>query len=384
MNPSLQAFLLAALFSVVPVAHGQACQPSTWVRLEGGVLRAEPSEVIADMARRDVVLLGESHEDADHHRWQLHTLAALHARRARMVIGFEAFPRSAQPVLDRWVRGELTLAQLAEQTNWREAWTFDVELYRPLFEFARINRVPMVALNVDRRLTRAVSQKGWDAVPEAQREGVSRPAPAPREYEDALFESFQSHGRTAEARRDAPAFRNFVAAQQTWDRAFAEALARHAGRGGDGTLAVGIIGSGHLRHGHGVALQLRDLGVPRVGTLIPLRAPSECEELKAGLAEAAFLVPTQPAAEPPRPRLGVRLEQQGARVRLAEVSAGSLAERAGLRPGDLIVAVAGKPLDTVETFIDAVRRQPEGTWLPLQVRRDEALQDIVVRFPPAR
>lgn len=362
-----RAVLFPLLLLVLQAVQAQTCAPATWVRLEGGVSAVGPAELIADMARRDVVLLGESHDDADHHRWQLHTLAALHARRPGMVIGFEAFPRSAQPVLERWVRGELTLAQLVEQTNWREAWKFDVELYRPLFEFARIHRVPMVALNISR----------------AERDTVSEPAAAPKAYEDSLFEAFQAHARKGES-RDGQPFQDFVRAQQTWDRAFAEALARHAGREGAGVLAVGIIGRGHLVHGHGVALQLRDLGVPRVGTLLPLRAPEECRELIAGLADAAFLIPAQPAAEPPRPRLGVRLEQQGGRVRLMDVGAGSLAERSGLRQGDVIVAVAGKPLDNVETFIEAVHSQPEGTWLPLQVRRGEALQDIVVRFPATR
>jgi uncharacterized iron-regulated protein len=42
--------------------------------------------LIRRAAEADVVLLGEVHDDADHHRWQLHTLAALYGRRKRMVI----------------------------------------------------------------------------------------------------------------------------------------------------------------------------------------------------------------------------------------------------------------------------------------------------------
>jgi hypothetical protein len=52
---------------------------------------------------RDVLLLGEQHDDADHHQWQLQVLAGLHALRPEMIIGFEMFPRRVQPVLDRWV-----------------------------------------------------------------------------------------------------------------------------------------------------------------------------------------------------------------------------------------------------------------------------------------
>src|SRR5262249_20323766 len=60
------------------------------------------------VAKNGVVLLGESHTDADHHRVQLQTLAALHSGGAKLVIGFEAFPRRLQSVLDDWVDGKLT------------------------------------------------------------------------------------------------------------------------------------------------------------------------------------------------------------------------------------------------------------------------------------
>src|SRR5262245_36779321 len=51
-------------------------------------------------AKNSIVLLGESHTDADHHRWQLQTLAALHGYKGQLVIGFESFPRRLQSVLD--------------------------------------------------------------------------------------------------------------------------------------------------------------------------------------------------------------------------------------------------------------------------------------------
>ena len=104
------------------------------------------------MARRDVILLGEDHGNADHHRWQLQTLAALHVLKPRMVIGFEAFPRRLQPVLDRWVAGELSAQEFIAQSDWHKVWNFPPELYLPLFEFARVNRIPMLALNVERNV----------------------------------------------------------------------------------------------------------------------------------------------------------------------------------------------------------------------------------------
>lgn len=275
----------AALLLYSGISAANECTPAAWLRLDGERAAAVAhGALIAEVAGRDVVLLGERHEEADHHRWQLHTLAALHAQRPRMAIGFEVFPRRVQPVLDRWVAGELTAQQFLAEVQWEKVWNLSAELYLPLFEFARLHRIPMLALNVERSLTKEVSAQGWDAVPESEREGVSRPAPAPQAYVDELARVHKEH-------KAAGSLANFVAAQQTWDRAMAQALAARAGD----ALAVGIIGSGHLRHGHGVALQLRDLGVKRVATLLPVEA-ARCSELVPGLADAVFVLPGRAGA----------------------------------------------------------------------------------------
>ena len=103
-----------------------------------------------------------------------------------MAIGFEAFPRRVQPVLDRWVAGELDAAAFLTQAEWQKVWNLPPQLYLPLFEFARIHRIPMFAMNVDRELTRAIAAEGWDAVPGTRKEGVGRPAAPSVGYVEAL------------------------------------------------------------------------------------------------------------------------------------------------------------------------------------------------------
>jgi uncharacterized iron-regulated protein len=370
-----------------PAARSGCLAPAAWHTLAAGKPRATPaSELISDMAKRDVLLLGEQHDDPDHHHWQLQTLAALHAVRPSMVIGFESFPRRVQPVLDSWIAGELTARQFLERVEWEKVWSFPPELYLPLFQFARVNRIPMIAINVERSLTKAVSDKGWDALPESQKEGVTRAAPAPASYENLLFEVFTQHtqlpGRSApKPSRDDPAFRNFLESQLTWDRAMAEALASRAqGAGAQRPLVVGIMGGGHVRHGHGVPHQLRDLGVKNIGTLLPLDVSTACSELSGGLADAVFALPPRAREKAPPPRLGVRLEQGEQGVRIAAITAGSLADTSGLQAGDHILTVAGAPATTT-SVVAAVRAQPAGTWLPVQVRRAQDTLEIVIKFP---
>ena len=139
-----------------------------------------------------------------------------------MVIGFEMFPRRVQDVLDRWVAGELSESEFLQRSHWAEVWGFDAAYYLPLFHFARMHRVPMVALNVERELVRRIGREGLDAVPENEREGVGRPEPASAAYLRELHAVYARHGRGASGGVDDPAFQRFVAGQLMWDRAMAE------------------------------------------------------------------------------------------------------------------------------------------------------------------
>ena len=69
-----------------------------------------------------MVLLGETHDNAAHHRWQLHTIAGLHALRPDLALGFEMFPRRIQPVLERWTNGALSEAAFLAEVEWERVW----------------------------------------------------------------------------------------------------------------------------------------------------------------------------------------------------------------------------------------------------------------------
>lgn len=370
-------------------ATSSCLAPGAWHSLDRGEPRPTPGpELLAFASRRDIVLLGERHDERDHHAWQLQTLAALHALRPQMVIGFESFPRRVQGTLDRWVAGELTESEFLERSDWEKVWNLPSGLYLPMFHFARINRIPMVALNVDRELTQQITQRGWDGVPAERKEGVSRPAPASQAYRDVLFEIYKEHPRvkenSGEVSKTDPAFLHFIDSQTTWDRAMAEALAhRVAGASAAARpMVVGIVGAGHISNGYGVPHQLRDLGISSIATLIPVDAAGGCNKLASGFADAVFALPAMAQEAPRKPRLGISLQRTGKGIEVLEVVGGSLAESSGIGKGDLIVSVAGSAVTQTDSVIAAVRSQPAGTWLPMTVRREGKTLDLIVKFPP--
>ncbi len=370
-----------------PVAGQAACsQPGEWLipSATPTAAAAKPipvPELLDQLARKPVVLLGEIHDCADDHHWQLSMLIALHQRHPDMAIGFEMFPRRLQPALDRWVAGQLSEDELLRQTQWDEVWGFDPQLYLPLFRFARQNHLPMLAMNVDQALVRQVRTAGWDAVPEARREGVSRPADPTPSYREELQHIFNAHPNMKDGDQTAR-FAHFVEAQTLWDRAMAEAITRYR-QAHPQTLVVGILGAGHVQHGYGVPHQLQalGLGLGQLGTLITLPSDQACAEISPGLADAVFVIPPQPERGPPPPRLGVSLQPAADGVMIEKVLPGSLAERTGLKDGDVILQAAGNKVSGIEDVRGPVQRQPPGTWLPLLIRRGATRLEIVVRFP---
>jgi uncharacterized iron-regulated protein len=386
--------VVCAILAMSPWWSGSAaadeqCVPvAEWFVPESGAIVPHQS-LISELAERGVVLLGESHTEAEHHRWQLQVIAGLFAMNPDIVIGFEGFPRRVQPILNRWVSGEFDEQAFLAEVDWNNTWRVDPDLYMPIFHFARMNRIPMVALNIERSLAARVREQGWDQVPQEDREGVSDPAPATRPYLETLARAYGDHTEDDESDRNSdeeldledPAFKQFAEAQLLRDRAMAEAI-RDARQRSQKPLVVGIIGGGHLQYRFGVSHQLAALGIEDSVVLLPWEQGDRCNHVESGIADALFgvEVPATPAA--PKPRLGVRITGDSGGARVVDVFEGSIAERTGIRKDDVIEQAAGLSLSGIADLIAVVQRQAPGTWLPLRVRRGDQSLDLVAMFPP--
>ena len=370
---SLCAWAALAWLAPLPALADDCPAPGQWQ--VNGNETLTTADLATQLADTRVVLLGEQHDRLDHHRWQLHTLAALHAHRPSMVIGLEMLPREAQPALDAWVAGELDEAAFLEQSDWHQAWGFDPELYLPILHFARMQRIPLLALNVTPELRGRLANDGWAAVPEQERFGITPPAPVLPAYRASLEAVYAQH-----ANRDSdPAdVERFIAAQLAWDRAMATALAEAAT---GGTLVAGLMGGGHLANGDGVPYQLDDLGLENHRSLLPWAPGPDCQPPRAE-ADAFYVLGDESAFQlPDPPRLGVLIGEHEDGVLVQGIAPDSVAEKAGLAEGDVIVTAAGQPMAAPADLTTVIRRQAPGTLLPLDIRRDGELREVLARFP---
>lgn len=260
----LQVSALLAILAVhLPAAANALPKPpsGTWYTANWRPIAAESA--LSAAARADVVLLGEQHATPVHHQWQSDMIAALADGGRPLVIGLEQLPRSSQPALDAWLAGTLDEPAFLSESRWKEVWGHDFAAYRPVFELARERKIPMVALNVDRAFVRAVGREGFAAA-SASGAPLQRPATPDAAYVEKLHAVFMQHAKAATPEAKA----RFVEAQTVWDRAMAERLAT-ALKEHPGTLAIAIMGTGHVENGHGVAHQLQALGINSVVSGIP-------------------------------------------------------------------------------------------------------------------
>ncbi len=394
-----------------PLAHESpehnCAEVGQWIDPASGAIQAY-HEMIEAATASPIVMLGEVHPHIEHHRWQLATISALHGRRPDMVLGFESFPRAVQPALDRWIAGELSEDAFLEEANWAKNWGFDPELYLPMFHFARLHRVPMVALNVERDFVSRIRDEGLENIPEDERRGLTEPKAPADAYLDSLAETFGQHldlrSENAEAEegaeaaegevaadneaeepltiKDDPRFQRFVKVQTTWDRAMAQALAEASARDGS-PLVVGVLGNGHLERGFGVPYQLSDIGIETSTVFMPVAPAETCDVYAEDVADGLFVLPplSQIAEAPSGPKLGVMIETAENRVRVLQVVDDSIAEASDIRDGDLIVEAAGVTLEDTSDLIGIVQQQAPGTWLPLSIEREGETLEIVAKFP---
>lgn len=137
----------------------------------------------------------------------------------------------------------------------------------------------------------------------------------------------------------------------------------------------------------GAALVGRDLKLLGVGSLIVREATTDeaglpgnmfvpIDSLKPILAD---LVKTGQRAGPARPWLGVAADEVQGRLVVARVSPDGPGDRAGLRPGDIILAVGGDGVRTQAEFYRTVwGRGGAGTDIPLRVLQGIDVHEITV------
>jgi uncharacterized iron-regulated protein len=304
-----------------------------------------------------VIYLGERHDRYEHHLAQLEILRRLHKAYPEIAIGMELFPQGVQADLDAWVAGAIDETALLRRTDYFRG-ALDYRLYRPILQFARAQRIPLVGLNLPDEISRKVARDGIAALSVTERLWLpAQVEPAAERYRQRLRDAFDQH--PPHVRRD---FDNFLTAQVLKDEAMAARAADYLLRNPTRRLVV-LAGNGHLLFGDGIPKRLtRRLAAP---SIVVVNNPGN--EIAADMADILLFPDKQelPAAG----RLGIAMSDGPAGLRVDDSEADGAARAAGILPGDILLALNGQPLpDTVALKAGLLDAKP-GDKVKLKVRR---------------
>jgi uncharacterized iron-regulated protein len=194
----LPALLLSSACALVPVAGTPTARADHRIFDTAAGRQISLAELGASVGGADVVFFGELHDDAVAHRLQVELLDILAARRFPGVLGLEMFERDVQPVIDRYLSGELSEAGfLAAARPWANYRTD----YRPLVELARRRGWAVAGTNLPQPLATAVGREGLaalEALPAAVRAMAAANLDCPRDaYWDRFVEAMSTTSGSA-------------------------------------------------------------------------------------------------------------------------------------------------------------------------------------------
>ncbi len=328
-------------------------------------------KLAAQLASKRVVFAGETHNRYDHHLNQLEIIQLLHERDPNLAIGVEYFQQPFQQQVDDYIAGRTSEQEFLRATDYFKNWGYDYRLYAPIFRYAREQHIPVRALNVPNELPEAVAKVGVAGLSEKQRAYLPHDRePADAAYRARLRTAFQAHGPSKPGD-----FEHFVEAQLVWDEGMAESAAAYLDANPDRRMVI-LTGSGHVAFGSGIPKRLERRTHATYAIVL-----SSGEAIEPHMAD--YLLLSEKRELPPAGALGVNLEDKNGECRIKFLSPGGAGEKAGLKKGDMLLAVDGQAVKAVADVRLALWDKKPGDHVRIKLRRKHAERDFEVELAAA-
>lgn len=185
--------------------------------------------MVADLARADVVFVGEQHDDPGTHRLEIAILEGLARRRSNVVVALEMFERDVQQQVDDYLAGKISEQDFLKNSR---PWPRYATDYKPLIELAKAKGWRVIAGNVPRRYAAQVNKGGLsaaDKLPAAERGFLAKEFSCPSDdYFKRFTEVMGGHPGDNTPKMDAAMVERMYQAQCVKDETMAESIANAA------------------------------------------------------------------------------------------------------------------------------------------------------------
>jgi uncharacterized iron-regulated protein len=211
--------------------------------LDEGTLRAR-------LGALRFVLVGERHDNPDHHRLQARIIEQLVDEGRRPAVVLEMLEPNQQTLLESYrAQSGATASGVGSAVGWEKTGWPPFAEYRPIFDVAFAAHLPIFAGNLAQADVKALVKEGREAFPPERLSTLHLDHAFPEAFEAQLLDELRaSHcGQLPESLLPGMAL-----AQHARDAALSRALSAAAGQNG----AVLIAGGGHVRRDRAVPYYL--------------------------------------------------------------------------------------------------------------------------------
>lgn len=118
-------------------------------------------KIISDCAEANVLFFGEEHDDSAGHYLENRIFRALHASYGEnLALSMEMIETDGQLALNEYLAGQIDESRFAKDVR---LWS-NYKDYRPMVEYAKQNKIPVIAANPPRRYVSMVSRRGMKSL----------------------------------------------------------------------------------------------------------------------------------------------------------------------------------------------------------------------------
>ena len=207
-------------------------------------------KIVADMADADVLFFGEEHNDSAAHYLENKIFRALHSQFAgKIVLSMEMFETDGQLVLNEYLAGTIDETRFSRDIR---LWN-NYKDYRPMIEYAKQNKIPVIAANPPRRYVNLVTRRGMRSLDSLSKDAKKFLPPLPYDtltgrYREKFMDIMKgSPGSTSQ---------NIYYSQSLWDAGMAYSIYSFLKKN-KGQKVFHCVGGFHTEEKLGTAAQLQ-------------------------------------------------------------------------------------------------------------------------------
>ena len=313
--------------------------------------------IIDNVSDKPIIFVGERHSYYEDHKVELAVITGLFKKGKKFAIGMEMFQRPFQKAIDDYISGAINEKDFLKKTEYFKRWNIDFNLYREIIEFAKAKGIPIIALNLKAELMKKTEQSGLDGLSEEERKEVPQDMDMSDDsYRQRLKEIFETHPSGS-------SFDYFYQSQILWDETMAHSIAEFLKERPDYQMVV-LAGGQHIMYESGIPQRVNRLTGKKYATLINGALDDNIGDY--------VLFPD--SIKPPfSAKLGVILQKKDERVVIEDMSADSIALKAGIKEGDVVTEVDAWKIDTIEDVKIALYDKNPGDTVKVKIIRKRFL-----------